>query len=112
MNKYIDMNINEYNLMNTIRQATAMNKIPQLRSSGGRGAPASLVSGALDQPGAPPARSAVAPLPQLLPLLWCFIHCCSLPYVIYYLIFDFICSFIDFSTFILYFSLVVGGGRW
>ena len=39
--------------------------------------------------GTPPAGSAGAPLPPpLLPLLWYFIHSCSLPYVIYNFIFD------------------------
>ena len=62
-----------------------MNKIG---SSGGNGAPVGPAGGALDWPGAPLARPAGAPLLQVLPLLWYFIHSCSLPYVIHYFIFD------------------------
>ena len=54
-------------------------------SSGG--ATAGPASGAPDRPGAPPAGPAGAPL---LPLLWYLIRSCSLPYVIYYFIFDLI----------------------
>ena len=39
-------------------------------------------------PAAPLARPAGAPLLPLLPLLWYFIHSCSLPYVIYYFVSD------------------------
>ena len=49
-------------------------------------------------------------MPPLQPLLWYFIHSCSLPYVIYYFIFGFIFCFINNSTFLSYLSLVVGGG--
>ena len=89
-----------------------MNKYRSGGSSGSSGAPASLASGALGWSGSPLAGLAGAPLPPLLPLLWHSNHCCSLPYVIYYLIFDSICNFFNYSTFISYLSLDVGGGRW
>ena len=59
------------------------------------------------------ARPAGAPLP---PQLWYFIHSCSLPYVIYYLIFDLACFFIHSSTFYYIYHwwwvLAGGGGKW
>ena len=60
-----------------------------------------------------PAGPAGAPLPPLLPLLWCFIRSCSLPCVIYYFIFGLICYFINHSIFYHWWWVVVGGGgRW
>ena len=54
-----------------------------------------------------------APLPPLMPLLLgYFNHNCSLPYVIYYFIFDLICYLIKHPNFISYLLLVVGGGWW
>ena len=37
---------------------------------------------------------------------------CSLSYVIYYCKYELICYWINLSTFLVYLSLVVGGGRW
>ena len=66
--------------------------------------------GAPGRSGAPLAGPARAPLLPLLPLLWYFIHSCSLPYVIHYFCIWFnIVLLFAFSTFIL---LVVGGGGW
>ena len=46
--------------------------------------------------------AAGAPLPPLLPQLWYSIHSCSLPSIIYHLIFDLMWFVINHSTFILY----------
>ena len=50
--------------------------------------------------------SAVSPLLSLLPLPWYLIHSCSLPCVICYFIFDLVCDFINYSTFIQLFQEV------
>ena len=71
-------------------------------SSGNSIALAGPADGALDQPGAPPTGLAGATLPPLLPLLWYLIYSCSLPYVLYYLIFDSVCDFMNHSTFVHY----------
>ena len=39
------------------------------------------------------------PLLPLLPLLWYFVHSCSLPYVIYCFIFDLICYLVNLFYF-------------
>ena len=68
-----------------------MNKILQWRQQRRQRCPAGPAGGAPDWPGAPPAGSAGVPLLPLLQLLWYSIHTCSLPYVLYYFLFDLVC---------------------
>ena len=96
-----------------------MNKIPQQRKQRRQRRPSRPSWQRAGPVWAPPAGLAGAPLPSLLPLLWCFIHSCSLPHAIHY---HFIFYFINRSTFILYHcwwvvvvvvrQVVVGGGQW
>ena len=76
-----------------------MDKYDSSGSSGGSGAPAGPAGGAADLFGAPPARPLGAPLLPPLPLLQYLIHSCSLPYVIYYFIFDLICFYQPFHLY-------------
>ena len=80
------MNISqiEYKMIYIIKRTTPMNKIPQQRQYWQQRRPSGRHAG--------PVRGALAGLARapLPPVLWYFIHSCSLIYVIYYSTFDLI----------------------
>ena len=81
----------KYDMMYNIRQTTAMNKRSQQRHASRAGL-------------------AWAPLLPLLLLLWYFIHSCSLPFVVYYLIFGSISYLDNNSTSIIILPLIIRKG--